>query len=208
MAYRTYTLTATIVAPHHFGDADHALRTMLAALPDGEVLNAGVEFDDEGDRGFGTGLRLDLVPRQGALLPPVEQRLSPERTGTTAWTPAEKQVPTGADALFSLPSLAYRSEDGRVRYREAYTGRVIGRWHDAYEFTATSGVVEAIARRLNDLPGQNTEITFEGDLLVVQLPPSLGCGVHETQAIGGRWVVGWALPWHPVTPHDADTITT
>ena len=208
MTHRVYTLTATIVAPHHLGDADHALRTMLAALPDGDVLNAGVEFDDEGDAGLGTDLRLDLVPRPGVLLPALEQRLTPDRTGTTAWTPADKEVPAGADALFSLPALAYRTDDGRVRYREAYAGRVIGRWHDAYEFTATTGAVEAIARSLADLPGQGAEVTFDGVLLVVQLPPSLGSGVHETEEVASRWVVGWALPWQPVNPHDADTITT
>lgn len=144
--YRAYTLTATIVAPHDIAAADHALRTMLAALPDGDVLNAGVEFDDEGDLGLGCGLRLDLLPRPGTLVPYISERLTAGDTGSQAWTPSGQHVPPGADAIFTLPALAYRPLDGGpIRYREAYAGRLTTYWHDTAEFTTTADVLTAIA---------------------------------------------------------------
>lgn len=209
MLYRAYTLTATIVAPHHIGDADHCLRVMLSALPDGDVLNAGVEFDDPREHGgLGGAVRLDLAPRYPILIPPapLDERVSANPSTTTAWTPAGHDVPAGAHALFSLPTLAYQPPDGTTCYREAYVGRVSCQWHDAYEFIATTAVIEAIARRLPTLAGQFAEVTFDGTVLNVQLPPSLGSGVRETEEVAGGWVVGWALQWHPVAPHACDKV--
>ncbi|RSM53259.1 hypothetical protein DMB66_39230 [Actinoplanes sp. ATCC 53533] len=119
----------------------------------------------------------------------------------------------GASAVFSGDWLAYlpeRRNSGDVRYYEGYHGVLHGRWNGGAEFTVDATTAHAIVTMLGEtaefVSGSWLTVTFDGDVLIVRNPWSLGGGVTSLPPRAGQYRIGWGLPWFPVDPARCDRV--
>ena len=119
----------------------------------------------------------------------------------------------GASAVFSGDWLGYlpdRLNRADVRYHEGYHGVLHGRWNGGAEFTVDAATAHAIVATF----GQTAEyvssnwrtVAFDGDVLIVRTPWSLGGGITSLPPAAGRYRIGWGLPWCPVDPARCDRV--
>lgn len=117
----------------------------------------------------------------------------------------------GSTAVFSGPWLRYSPTPGSHRYYEAYTATVIGWWNGAFELSIDAEAASALALSFSQMAeyvgGDWRTVDFDGHVLTVARPLSLGGGVHLIEPTGGRYRIGWGLPWLPVDPRRCDHIT-
>ncbi|MFI7650302.1 hypothetical protein ACIBTZ_30105 [Micromonospora sp. NPDC049460] len=118
--------------------------------------------------------------------------------------------PRGSTAVFSGPWLRYEPIPGSHRYYEGYTATLIGWWNGTCELSIDAKAVTALARMFTAMAdyvgGDWRTIDFDGRILTVARPLSLGGGVHRVEPTGGRYRIGWGLPWLPVDPRRCDRI--
>jgi hypothetical protein len=119
----------------------------------------------------------------------------------------------GQTAVFSGDWLGYlpeRRNRDAVRYYEGYHGVLHGLWNGGGEFTVDAATAHAIVATFGETaeyvsPSWRT-VTFDGDLLIVRTPWSLGGGVTCLPPRAGRYRIGWGLPWSPVSPARCDRV--
>ncbi len=120
------------------------------------------------------------------------------------------QPPVGAAAVFTGRWLRYRPAPGHVRFYEGYVGVLAGWWNGEPEFTVDATAAAALAATLQETANYIAEnwrtVAFDGHILTVARPRSLGGGVHVIEPAGGRYLVGWGLAWHTVDPARCDRI--
>lgn len=119
------------------------------------------------------------------------------------------QPPIGAAAVFTADWLrqAIRDEE---RYLEGYAGVLVGWCNGNPEFTVDTAAAAALAATFDAMAdyvaGDWRTVAFDGHILTVARPRSLGGGVHQIPPVGGRYLIGWGLPWQPVDPARCDRV--
>ncbi|MFI7437852.1 hypothetical protein [Micromonospora haikouensis] len=120
------------------------------------------------------------------------------------------EPPRGSTAVFSGRWLRYEPVPGFHRYYEGYRGTVIGWWNGTCEFTldheAVTALVQTFAAMANHVGGDWRTVDFDGHVLTIARPVSLGGGVHLAHPVESRYRIGWGLPWRPVDPSRCDRI--
>ncbi|WP_433388658.1 hypothetical protein [Micromonospora sp. KLBMP9576] len=116
----------------------------------------------------------------------------------------------GSTAVFSGPWLRYEPVHGSHRYYQGYTATVIGRWNGTFELSIDAQAVAALARTLDEMAeyvgGDWRTVNFDGRVLTIARPLSLGGGVHLVEPTAGRYRIGWGLSWLPVDPGRCDRV--
>lgn len=119
----------------------------------------------------------------------------------------------GASAVFSGDWLGYlpdRRNRAGVRYYEGYRGVLHGRWNGGAEFTVDAATARAIVATFGEtaeyVSSSWRTVAFDGEVLIVRTPWSLGGGVTSLPPAGGRYRIGWGLPWCPVDPARCDRV--
>ncbi|WBB78568.1 hypothetical protein O7606_20420 [Micromonospora sp. WMMD882] len=116
----------------------------------------------------------------------------------------------GSTAVFSGRWLRYEPVPGFHRYHEGYRATVVGWWNGACEFTLDRDAVTALAQMFTAMAdhvgGDWRTVDFDGHILTIVRPASLGGGVHLAHPADGRYRIGWGLPWRPVDPHRCDRV--
>ncbi|MEU8332186.1 hypothetical protein AB0J14_35255 [Micromonospora arborensis] len=120
------------------------------------------------------------------------------------------QPARGSAAVFSGPWLRYQTSRQSHRYQEGYAATLIGWWNGVCELSIDADVARALAHTFAEMAetvgGDWRTVDFDGDVLTVARPLSLGGGVHLAQPTGGRYRIGWGLPWMPVDPRRCDRV--
>ncbi|WJK33140.1 hypothetical protein [Solwaraspora sp. WMMA2065] len=117
----------------------------------------------------------------------------------------------GSTTVVSGRWLRYEPVPGFHRFYEGYLATVTGWWNGAVEFTLDRQAVTALAQTFTAMAdhvgGDWRTVDFDGHTLTVTRPVSLGGGVHRAAPDdGGRYRIGWGLPWRPVDPTRCDRI--
>lgn len=113
----------------------------------------------------------------------------------------------GAHAVFSGAWLRYlpnRRNRAHARYYEGYRGVLHGLWNGGAEFTVDAATAHAIVATFDEtadfVSSSWRTVVFDGEVLIVRNPWSLGGGVTTLRPAAGRYRIGWGLPWCPVDP--------
>jgi hypothetical protein len=119
----------------------------------------------------------------------------------------------GQPAVFSGDWLAYlpdRRNRDDVRYYQGYRGVLHARWNGGAEFTVDAATAHAVVATFADtaeyVNSSWRTVAFDGNVLTVRNPWSLGGGVTSLRPQSGRYRIGWGLPWCPVDPARCDQV--
>ncbi|MER7894286.1 hypothetical protein ABTX15_31215 [Micromonospora sp. NPDC094482] len=116
----------------------------------------------------------------------------------------------GSTAVFSGPWLRYAPIHGAHRYYEGYVATVLGWWNGVCELSIDAETASALAKTFTAMAdyvgGDWRTVDFDGHVLTVARPPSLGGGVHRVEPANGRYRIGWGLPWLSVNPQNCDHV--
>ncbi|WP_433458400.1 hypothetical protein [Micromonospora sp. CA-248212] len=116
----------------------------------------------------------------------------------------------GSTAVFSGRWLRYEPVPGFHRYHEGYLATVSGWWNGSFELAldheAVTALTQTFAAMATYVGGDWHTVGFDGHTLTIARPVSLGGGVHLVEPTGGRYRVGWGLPWLSVDPRRCDHV--
>jgi len=118
----------------------------------------------------------------------------------------------GDPATFSGGWLRYLPDPDThdpARYLEGYRGHLQACWNGSAEFTVDRDAARAIVSMLNsmaEVSGDWRTVAFDGEVLTVRAPWSLGSGVSLIRPLAGRYRIGWGLPWLPVDAAHCDRV--
>jgi hypothetical protein len=123
---------------------------------------------------------------------------------------ADHEPLPGSTGVFSGRWLRYEPVPGFRRYYEGYRATVIGWWNGSCELAldrdAVAALVQTFTAMAGYVGGDWRTVAFDGHVLTVARPVSLGGGVHLAQPTNGRYRIGWGLPWRPVDPNRCDHV--
>jgi len=116
----------------------------------------------------------------------------------------------GSTAVFSGRWLRYEPVPGFDRYHEGYRATVLGWWNGAFELSLDHEATTALAQTFNAMAdyvgGDWRTIDFDGHILTIARPQSVGGGLHRAGPTDGRYRIGWGLPWLPVDLNRCDRV--
>jgi hypothetical protein len=120
------------------------------------------------------------------------------------------QQPVGQAAVFSGEWLRFHPTPGHSRFVEGYVGVLAGWCNGEPEFTVDPTAAAALAATFDAsadyVAGCWRTVAFDGRVLTVKRPRSLGGGIHVIEPVSGRYLVGWNLAWHRVDPARCDRV--
>ncbi|TQJ23750.1 hypothetical protein FBZ33_4063 [Micromonospora sp. A202] len=116
----------------------------------------------------------------------------------------------GSTAVFSGRWLRYEPVPGFHRYHEGYLATVAGWWNGSFELAldheAVTALTQTFAAMASYVGGDWRTVGFDGHTLTIARPVSLGGDVHLVKPTGGRYRIGWGLPWLPVDSSRCDHV--